>query len=100
MHGWALPWCRWLALLRLSPPTCPVLAAVGSKDALHPYIAFHAALRTAHQAFVSRLEETARQLLRTHLEAATSAFSMSMCVGRSVTGLLGQLSVLCSHTLS
>lgn len=58
-----------------NPTRCP---AVGSKDNLHPYIAFHAGLRTAHQAFVGKLEETARGMLRTHLEAATSQFAMNM----------------------
>lgn len=51
---------------------------MGSKDNLHPYISFHAGLRTAHQAFVGKLEETARGMLRTHLEAATSQFAMNM----------------------
>ncbi|KAG2498836.1 hypothetical protein HYH03_003029 [Edaphochlamys debaryana] len=53
-------------------------ATMGSKDNLHPYIAFHAGLRTAHQAFITRLEEQARSMLRTHLEAATSQFAMNM----------------------
>ncbi|KAG2439371.1 hypothetical protein HXX76_004729 [Chlamydomonas incerta] len=53
-------------------------ATMGSKDNLHPYISFHAALRSAHQSFISRLEEQARGMLRTHLEAATSQFAMNM----------------------
>ncbi|KAG2453441.1 hypothetical protein HYH02_001663 [Chlamydomonas schloesseri] len=53
-------------------------ATMGSKDNLHPYISFHAALRSAHQSFISRLEEQARAMLRTHLEAATSQFAMNM----------------------
>ncbi|KXZ53084.1 hypothetical protein GPECTOR_8g76 [Gonium pectorale] len=53
-------------------------ATMGSKENLHPYIAFHAALRSSHQSFISRLEEQARAMLRTHLEAATSQFAMNM----------------------
>ncbi|GLC43138.1 hypothetical protein PLESTM_001434900 [Pleodorina starrii] len=55
-------------------------ATMGSKENLHPYISFHAALRSAHQAFINRLEEQARGMLRTHLEAATSQFAMNMYV--------------------
>lgn len=54
------------------------ICTVGSKDNLHPYISFHATLRSAHQSFISRLEEQARIMLRTHLEAATSQFAMNM----------------------
>ncbi|EFJ45494.1 dynamin-related GTPase [Volvox carteri f. nagariensis] len=55
-------------------------ATMGSKENLHPYIAFHAALRSSHQAFINRLEEQARGMLRTHLEAATSQFAMNMYI--------------------
>lgn len=49
-----------------------------SKEVLQPYVAFHAALRTAHMAFVTRLEERAKGLLQHHLEAATGEFALSM----------------------
>ncbi|GLI64442.1 hypothetical protein VaNZ11_007713 [Volvox africanus] len=61
-------------------------ATMGSKENLHPYIAFHAALRSSHQAFINRLEEQARGMLRTHLEAATSQFAMNMYVHVSDPG--------------
>lgn len=41
-------------------------------------MAFHAALRSAHMAFVSRLEGQARTLLRHHLDTATSEFALSL----------------------
>jgi hypothetical protein len=40
--------------------------------------AFHAALRAAHASFVSGLEAKARELLRHHLDAATSEFALSL----------------------
>jgi hypothetical protein len=43
----------------------------------HPK-AFHAALRSAHAAFVSRLESKARELLHHHLDAATSEFALGL----------------------
>lgn len=41
-------------------------------------MAFHAALRSAHMGFVSRLEAQARTLLRHHLDTATSEFALSL----------------------
>ena len=41
-------------------------------------MAFHAALRSAHMAFVARLETQARTLLRHHLDTATSEFALSL----------------------
>lgn len=54
------------------PHTGPV------KETLQPYVAFHAALRSAHMAFVARLEAQARTLLRHHLDTATSEFALSL----------------------
>lgn len=48
------------------------------KETLQPYVAFHAALRSAHMAFVTRLESQARTLLRHHLDTATSEFALSL----------------------
>lgn len=45
---------------------------------LRPYIAFHAALHSTYQAFVSSLEDNCRALVRHHLDAATSGFGMSL----------------------
>jgi hypothetical protein len=55
-----------------------VLAAGPVKEALQPYVAFHAALRSAHVGFVSRLDTQARTLLRHHLDTATSEFALSL----------------------
>eukprot|EP00878_Enallax_costatus_P025746 GHUV01027572.1.p1 GENE.GHUV01027572.1~~GHUV01027572.1.p1 ORF type:complete len:414 (+),score=163.76 GHUV01027572.1:164-1405(+) len=49
-----------------------------AKEALQPYVAFHAALRSAHMNFVSKLEAQARTLLQHHLDTATSEFALSM----------------------
>jgi len=49
-----------------------------AKEALQPYVAFQAALRSAHMGFVSRLETQARTLLRHHLDTATSEFALSL----------------------
>jgi hypothetical protein len=45
-----------------------------------PYLikAFHAALRASHASFVTALEGKARELLRHHLDAATSEFALSL----------------------
>lgn len=45
---------------------------------MQPYVAFHAALRSAHMSFVSKLEAQARTLLQHHLDTATSEFALSM----------------------
>ncbi|WIA29612.1 hypothetical protein OEZ86_012099 [Tetradesmus obliquus] len=49
-----------------------------AKEALQPYVAFHAALRSAHINFVAKLEAQARSLLQHHLDTATSEFALSM----------------------
>lgn len=52
--------------------------AGSSKETLRPYVAFHAALRSAHQSFLSHLDDNTRQLLRQHLDASTSEFAMNL----------------------
>lgn len=52
-----------------------------SHDTLRPYVAFHAALRSAHHSFIARLEDQCRNLLQHHLEAATSEFAVSTLAG-------------------
>ncbi|GAX74014.1 hypothetical protein CEUSTIGMA_g1464.t1 [Chlamydomonas eustigma] len=54
------------------------LASGSTKDTLRPYVSFHAALRTAHLSFLSRLDDQTRQQLRQHLEASTSEFAMNL----------------------
>ena len=59
---------------------CPAghgTAGAGS-DTLRPYVAFHAALRSAYNAFISRLEGQCRGLVRHHLDAATSEFAATL----------------------
>ncbi|KIY98072.1 hypothetical protein MNEG_9891 [Monoraphidium neglectum] len=51
------------------------------RELLQPYTAFHATLRAAHASFVSRLEAKARELLRHHLDAATSEFALGLMAG-------------------
>jgi hypothetical protein len=41
-------------------------------------VAFHAALRAAHQAFLAKTEEAARQLVHHHLASATSEFALNL----------------------
>ena len=41
-------------------------------------MAFHAALRSAFQAFVLSLEEQCRSLVRHHLDTATSEFAVGL----------------------
>lgn len=56
----------------------PCLPPGPAKEALQPYVAFHAALRSAHINFVAKLEAQARSLLQHHLDTATSEFALSM----------------------
>ncbi|KAK9825379.1 hypothetical protein WJX81_007027 [Elliptochloris bilobata] len=53
----------------------PSLTSGGAAEALRPYVAFHAELRTAFQHFVGRLEAQCRELVAHHLETATSVWS-------------------------
>jgi predicted cobalt transporter CbtA len=62
----------------LSIACCFCLPAGPAKEALQPYVAFHAALRSAHINFVAKLEAQARSLLQHHLDTATSEFALSM----------------------
>ncbi len=41
-------------------------------------MAFHASLRAAHQAFLTKTEEAARQLVHHHLASATSEFALNL----------------------
>lgn len=63
---------------RLPKHWTPCCFAGPAKEALQPYVAFHAALRSAHMSFVSKLESQARTLLQHHLDTATSEFALSM----------------------
>lgn len=58
---------------------CAASCATGSsKETLRPYVAFHAALRSAHQAFLAKLEESTRTALRQTLDSATSEFAVNL----------------------
>ena len=83
--------------MRARSPTSPSPAG-SSKDTLRPYVSFHAALRSAHQSFLARLDEQTRQLLRQHLDASTRCGGG----GREVGGR-GEASMcynLCPNSLS
>ncbi len=41
-------------------------------------MSFHAALRSSHLSFLSRLEDKTRSMLRQHLDASTSEFAMNL----------------------
>lgn len=47
-------------------------------ERLRPYVAFHAALRSAFQAFVHALEERCKGILLHHLETATSEYAVGL----------------------
>jgi hypothetical protein len=64
--------------LPAAPLPAPCAAPSGSPDSLKPYVAFHAALRAAHQSFLCKTEEAARQLVHHHLASATSEFALSL----------------------
>ena len=50
-------------------------------ERLRPYVAFHAALRSAFQAFVHGLEERCKGIVRHHLETATSEYAIGLLAG-------------------
>lgn len=52
-----------------------------SHDTLRPYVAFHAALRSAYHSFIAHLEDNCKSLMRHHLQAATSEFAVSSLAG-------------------
>ncbi|KAL0049185.1 hypothetical protein WJX82_008406 [Trebouxia sp. C0006] len=52
-----------------------------SHDTLRPYVAFHAALRSAYHSFIAHLEDNCKSLMRHHLEAATSEFAVTALAG-------------------
>ena len=45
---------------------------------MKPYVAFHAALRSAYQMFVAQLEGQSQSLVKHHLDAATTDFALSL----------------------
>lgn len=51
-------------------------------ERLRPYVAFHAALRSAFQAFVAGLEERCKGIVRHHLDTATSEYAMGLLAGK------------------
>jgi len=53
-----------------------------SHDTLRPYVAFHAALRSAYHSFIAHLEDNCKSLMRHHLEAATSEFAVTALAGK------------------
>ncbi len=59
-----------------------VAAADPSHDTLRPYVAFHAALRSAYHSFIAHLEDNCKSLMRHHLEAATSEFAVTALAGK------------------
>lgn len=64
---------------KLSTSHLPSLAGY---ERLRPYVAFHAALRSAFQAFVHALEERCKGILLHHLETATSEYAVGLVAGR------------------
>lgn len=58
-------------------------AADPTHDTLRPYVAFHAALRSAHHSFIARLEDQCKSLLQHHLQAATSEFAVASIAGKA-----------------
>ncbi len=68
------------ALVLLTPPP-DTLTPCTEYERLRPYVAFHAALRSAFQAFVAGLEERCKGIVRHHLETATSEYAMGLLAG-------------------
>ena len=60
------------------------MAADPSHETLRPYVAFHAALRSAYHRFIAHLEENCKSLMRHHLEVATSEFAVTALAGKSL----------------
>ena len=58
-----------------------------SHDTLRPYVAFHAALRSAYHSFIAHLEDNCKSLMRHHLEAATSEFAATALAGKPLFSL-------------
>ncbi len=58
-----------------------------SHDTLRPYVAFHAALRSAYHSFIAHLEDNCKSLMRHHLEAATSEFAVTALAGKLLFSL-------------
>ncbi len=77
-----------------------------SHDTLRPYVAFHAALRSAYHSFIAHLEDNCKGLMRHHLEAATSEFAVIALAGKlpsfcyAYPQTLGDANTLCTHDKS
>ena len=63
-------------------------------ERLRPYVAFHAALRSAFQAFVHGLEERCKGIVRHHLETATSEYAIGLLAGERAHAAGGAFLVL------
>ena len=81
-----LAWCQQITpsnvvctVITDSDSTLPFSScfAEGGEDRLRPYVAFHAALRSAYQAIVGCLEEQCRVHVQHHLDAATSDVALA-----------------------
>lgn len=55
---------------------CCLWFVESSTDALRPFMAFHANLRSTYYSFISRLELQTKNLVKHHLAAATSEFAV------------------------
>lgn len=54
------------------------MTACSIKDNLQPYVAFHAALRSAYHHFLGKLEEQTKLLMQHHLDSVTSEFAVNL----------------------
>ncbi len=69
-----------------------------SHDTLRPYVAFHAALRSAYHSFIAHLEDNCKSLMRHHLEAATSEFAVTALAGKLLSSCyVFPCTLCCSH---
>ena len=68
-----------------------VLLCSTEYERLRPYVAFHAALRSAFQAFVAGLEERCKGIVRHHLETATSEYAMGLLAGKQTIHVLDDM---------
>lgn len=75
--GWAKPLHRLMLASHPTPGIPHTHKHIANEPPTVPQ-AFHAELRAAHASFVSSLEAKARELLRHHLDAATSEFALSL----------------------
>ncbi len=87
-HTWGLSlpaamWCGvvWQRQAAHLAGVFPLLLPHSGYERLRPYVAFHAALRSAFQAFVQGLEERCKGIVLHHLETATSEYAMGLLAG-------------------